>query len=153
MGNKEERINWEVRVRDCLNCFLGWKWVCFFISFHFGCSFLRGLCAQPSLMGEAACSVRKYCGFGEGGGCKFFWGMGLKNFGEFGYSKIVQTWSMRIRGPGAGIYCNHWFTLIFGWLVKRIQGVVFSPQCARALVCCRRAWRFGAPCYVWNWWV
>ena len=46
---------------------------------------------RPPLMGEVACLVRKIFVFGVGGFCKCFWGMGLKNFGKFRYSKIVQT--------------------------------------------------------------
>ena len=68
----------------------------------------------PPLICEPACFMRKFGVSEVTVGCKCFWSMGLKNFWKFGNSRIVQTRFMPFL---AGI---------FGWVVKRIYGVVFG---------------------------
>ena len=68
--------------------------------------------AAVPLMHEAACFMRKLCIFGVAGDCKWFWERELKNFGEFSFSRIVQTETVRdsvkggawrVKGSGRGI--------------------------------------------------
>jgi hypothetical protein len=61
-------------------------------------------------MHEAVCLVRKMSIWGMGDCCKLFWGMGLKDFGKTGDSKIVQTHSMSFLAfspdrSGSSLHC------------------------------------------------